>query len=53
MRVDNNTVATAGFESDNCDRDFEMLIGCGAEAREAPANKPWGVRQVISRAQVL
>ena len=41
---DEDTVATVGFESDDCDRDFEMLIERGAEALEALANKPWGVR---------
>ena len=41
---DEDTVATVGFESDDCDRDFQMLLGRGAEALEAPANKPWGIR---------
>ena len=41
---DEDTVATVGFESDDCDRDFQMLLGRGAEALEAPANRPWGIR---------
>jgi len=36
--------ATIGFESDDCDRDFEMVVSRGAVSIEPPANKEWGVR---------
>jgi catechol 2,3-dioxygenase-like lactoylglutathione lyase family enzyme len=36
--------ATLGFESDDCDRDFEMVVSRGAVSIEAPVNKEWGVR---------
>lgn len=41
---DSDTVATIGFESDDCDRDFESAVARGAKVLEAPANKPWGAR---------
>lgn len=36
--------ATIGFESDDCDRDFRAMIERGATAIEPPGDKPWGVR---------
>ena len=36
--------ATLGFESDDCDRDFEMVVSRGAVSIAAPVNKEWGVR---------
>ena len=36
--------ATLGFESDDCDRDFELVVSRGAVSIEAPVNKEWGVR---------
>lgn len=36
--------ATLGFESDDCDRDFKMVVSRGAVSIEAPVNKEWGVR---------
>ena len=36
--------ATVGFESDDCDRDFQTVLDRGAVALEPPSNKPWGVR---------
>jgi hypothetical protein len=36
--------ATLGFESHDCDRDFEMVVRRGAVSIEAPGNKEWGVR---------
>ena len=35
---------TLGFESDDCDRDFDAVVKRGAVPIEPPANKPWGVR---------
>ena len=39
-----DTVATVGFESDDCDRDFQEVVERGAEVLEQPSDKPWGVR---------
>jgi catechol 2,3-dioxygenase-like lactoylglutathione lyase family enzyme len=36
--------ATIGFESDDCDRDHRTVIARGAVPLEAPANRPWGAR---------
>ena len=36
--------ATLGFESDDCDRDFERVVSRGAVSIAAPVNKEWGVR---------
>ena len=36
--------ATLGFESDDCDRDFQMVLQRGAVSIEAPVDKEWGVR---------
>ena len=41
---DNDVSATVGFESGDCDRDFQAVIERGAIALEPPANKDWGVR---------
>jgi catechol 2,3-dioxygenase-like lactoylglutathione lyase family enzyme len=36
--------ATVGFESKDCDRDFQAVMERGAVALEPPTNKDWGVR---------
>jgi catechol 2,3-dioxygenase-like lactoylglutathione lyase family enzyme len=36
--------ATIGFESDDCDRDFRAVLERGAAALDPPSNKAWGVR---------
>ena len=41
--------ATLGFESDDCDADFQAVVDRGAVALEAPANKEWGVRTAYFR----
>jgi catechol 2,3-dioxygenase-like lactoylglutathione lyase family enzyme len=41
---DGDAAATVGFESDDCDRDFQAVVGRGAIALEPPTNKDWGVR---------
>ena len=41
--------ATLGFESDDCDRDYRAVIARGAVPLEAPANQPWGVRAAYLR----
>ncbi len=42
--ADQESIATVGFESENCDSDFGRVIGKGAIAEEAPSDKPWGAR---------
>lgn len=42
--AETETVATIGFESEDCDGDFESVVARGATVLEAPSNKPWGVR---------
>ena len=39
-----DTPAIVGFESDDCDRDFRLLVERGAIVIEPPTNKNWGVR---------
>ena len=39
-----DSIATIGFESDDCDRDFRAVLDRGAAALDPPSNKPWGVR---------
>lgn len=39
-----DSVATIGFESDDCDGDFQAVVERGAVAIEAPSDRPWGVR---------
>ena len=39
-----DSLATIGFESDNCDRDFDAAVGRGAICLQSPENKPWGIR---------
>jgi catechol 2,3-dioxygenase-like lactoylglutathione lyase family enzyme len=41
---DADSVATIGFESDNCDEDFRAVVERGAVAIEPPSDRPWGVR---------
>ena len=42
--ADQESIATVGFESENCDSDYGRVIGKGAMAQEAPGDKPWGAR---------
>ena len=42
--ANDDVLATVGFESDDCDRDFQAVVERGAIALEAPTNKAWGVR---------
>jgi hypothetical protein len=39
----------ATFESDDCDRDFEMVVSRGAVCIKAPVNKEWASGRLISR----
>ena len=38
------TVATIGYASADCDADFRTVVGRGAEVIEEPADRTWGVR---------
>jgi len=42
--ADDDVVATVGFESDDCDHDFQILVHRGAIPLQPPTNKDWGVR---------
>ena len=42
--ANDNVSATVGFESDDCDRDFQLVVGRGAVSIEPPTDKEWGVR---------
>ena len=39
-----DALATVGFQSDDCDRDFRPLVERGAVVLEPPTNKAWGIR---------
>ena len=41
---ENDSPATIGFESDDCDRDFRAVVERGAQPIETPSNRPWGAR---------
>ena len=43
-KASDDVSATLGFESDDCDRDFRIVVERGAVAIEPPTNKAWGVR---------
>lgn len=47
--AEDDVAATVGFESDDCDRDFQTLVDRGAVAIEPPTNKDWGVRTAYLR----
>lgn len=42
--AEEDSPATIGFETDDCDRDFEAVVGRGAVALDPPSNRPWGAR---------
>ena len=43
-RDDEDVAATVGFESCDCDSDFQTVVGRGAAILEPPTDKEWGVR---------
>src|SRR5262249_48866331 len=47
--AEDDVSATVGFESDDCDRDFQTVVDRGAVALEPPTNKDWGVRTAYFR----
>jgi uncharacterized glyoxalase superfamily protein PhnB len=42
--AETDSVATIGFESEDCDSDFQAVVERGAVAIEAPSDRPWGAR---------
>jgi uncharacterized glyoxalase superfamily protein PhnB len=42
--ADQESIATVGFESEDCDSDYGPVIKRGAMSEEAPSDKPWGAR---------
>jgi hypothetical protein len=42
--ADQESIATVGFESENCDSDYGRVIKRGAMSEEAPSDKPCGAR---------
>ena len=44
-----DSVATIGFASQNCDADFNALVGRGAQALEPPGDRPYGARVAYLR----
>src|SRR5215475_2011002 len=40
--AEEDVVATVGFESEDCDRDFRTLVERGAVSIAAPTDKDWG-----------
>jgi hypothetical protein len=47
--ADADSPATIGFESDDCDRDFQAFVGRGAVSFEPPENKPWKLDALTSK----
>src|SRR6478672_10995977 len=41
---EDDSPATIGFESEDCERDYRAVVERGAQAIEPPGDKPWGVR---------
>ena len=39
-----DSVVTLGFDSEDCDADYRIVTGRGAETIEAPQDRPWGAR---------
>lgn len=42
--MEQDSSATLGFESDDCDRDYARLVAMGALPLDPPRDRPWGVR---------
>jgi hypothetical protein len=47
--ADEDTRATIGFASDDCDEDHRLASERGAETLEAPEDRAWGVRAAYLR----
>jgi uncharacterized glyoxalase superfamily protein PhnB len=48
-RSDKDSRATLGFESADCDADYNAAVERGAESLEAPVNRAWGTRSAYLR----
>ena len=46
---DVDSIMTLGFESRDCDADFDAVVKRGAIAIESPADRPWGSRAAYVR----
>jgi hypothetical protein len=46
---DEDTTATIGFASNNCDEDYRLASERGAETLEVPEDRTWGVRAAYLR----
>ncbi|MCI0402276.1 MAG: VOC family protein [Acidobacteria bacterium] len=47
--ADQESIATVGFASENCDKDYHRVIAKGAVSEEAPSDRPWGARTAYVR----
>ena len=47
--AENDTQATLGYDSNDCDRDYRAVLERGATSLEAPADRSWGVRVAYIR----
>lgn len=39
-----DSVVTIGFDTKNCDADYQLVTSRGAEPIQGPEDKPWGTR---------
>src|SRR5215469_18105505 len=39
-----DSIVTIGFDSKDCDADYQLVTSRGAEPVQAPEDKPWGAR---------
>ena len=39
-----DSTVTLGFDCEDCDADYRLVMGRGAESIEAPQDRPWGAR---------
>jgi hypothetical protein len=42
--AEQDSSATIGFESENCDADYKTVVERGAMSLDVPSDRPWGVR---------
>jgi len=47
--ADDDVPTTIGFASEDCDADYRLATGRGAETVEEPRDRPWGVRAAYLR----
>jgi len=48
-RASEDSVATIGFNSHNCNADFDAMVGRGAQVLEPPSDRPYGARVAYLR----